>query len=56
MRDTTVEVSKIMEEKPFSILLYSDTDCFNARNEKKHFKGFCFAIISAETVKLFGQA
>ena len=56
VRDITVEVSKIREEKPFLTFFYSDIDRFNARNEKKRFKGFCFAIISAETVKLFGQA
>ena len=56
VRDITVEVSKIMEEKPFLTFFYSDIDRFNARNEKKRFKGFCFTIIGAETVKLFGQA
>ena len=54
--DTTVEVSKIVEEKPFLTFFYSDIEHFNARNEKKCFNGFSFTIICAEAAKLFGQA
>ena len=56
VRDISVEVSKIMEGKPFITFFYSDIEHFIPRNEKKSFKGFCFTIISAVTVKLFGQA
>ena len=56
MHDITVEVSKIVEEKPFLTFFYSDIEHFNARDEKNCFNGFSFTIICAEAAKLFCQA
>ena len=55
VRDISVEVSKIMEGKPFITIFDSNNAHLTYRNKKIRFQRILKTIISAETTKPFGQ-